>query len=381
MKIVIAPDSFKGSLSAPEVARAMERGVKRIFPSAETVLLPMADGGEGTVEALVTALGGELVTVPAHDPMGREIKARYGILPDKTAVIETAAASGLTLVEKENRDAIHASTFGTGELIRDALKNGAKKFIIGLGGSATTDGGMGIAKALGFKFLDENGEELSEGGAELKRLSRIDNSGVLPGAKEAVFQLASDVKNNLYGKNGAAYVFAPQKGASESDVVLLNEALKSYGDVLKAQTGRDIASVEGTGAAGGIASVFLAFLHASLGSGIDFVLDAFGFDEKVKDADLVITGEGRIDSQSVCGKVPFGVVKRTKKRGNIPVIAIGGSLGEGFEELYSAGVDAIASCVSKICTLEEAMREAAANVERAAEEAARLIKIGQLKNF
>ncbi|MCR4729234.1 MAG: glycerate kinase [Lachnospiraceae bacterium] len=375
MKIVIAPDSFKGSLSAPEVARAMERGVKRIFPAAETVLLPMADGGEGTVDALVTAMGGRLVTVPAHDPLGREINASYGILPDNTAVIETAAASGLTLIEKEKRDALHASTFGTGELIRDALKNGAKKLIIGLGGSATTDGGMGIAKAMGFKFLDEKGAELNEGGAELKKLSRIDRSGVIPETKEAVFQLASDVKNTLYGKNGAACVFAPQKGASAGDVALLDAALKNYGDVLLKQTCRDIANLEGTGAAGGIASVFLAFLNASLGSGIDFVLDVTDFDSKVKDADLVITGEGRIDAQSACGKVPYGVAKRTKRHGNIPVIAIGGSLGDGYEELYSVGVDAIASCVNKICTLEEAMKEAAANVEQASANAMKFVLI------
>ena len=375
MKIIIAPDSFKGSLSAPLVAKAMERGIKRIIPSAETLLLPMADGGEGTVDALVSAMGGKLITALAHDPIGREIKAQYGILPDKTAVIETAAASGLTLVEKEKRDAVHASTFGTGELIKDALKNGAKKFIIGLGGSATTDGGMGIAKALGFRFLDENGCELAEGGAELKGLSKIDLSGVMPEAKSAVFQFASDVKNTLYGKTGAAYVFSPQKGASKADVEVLDAALENYARVLKAQTGRDIASLEGTGAAGGIASIFLAFLNAGLGSGIDFVLDVTGFDEKVKDADLVITGEGRIDSQSACGKVPYGVAKRAKKHGNIPVIAIGGSLGEGYDELYSVGVDAIASCVNKVCTLEEAMKDAATNVERASADAMKFFVI------
>lgn len=376
MKIVIAADSFKGSCTAREAAEYMSRGIKRVFPSADTVELPIADGGEGTVESLVAAANGRMVSVDTRDPLGRPISACYGLLPDGTAIVETAAASGLTLVPASERDALHASTYGTGLLVRHALEKGAKKIILGLGGSATSDGGLGIAQALGISFLDSDGAQLASGGVELARLDRIDPAGLLPEAKDCEFILACDVKNKLYGPEGAAYVFAPQKGASPEQVRILDAALENYGRVLREQFGIDTAEREGSGAAGGLGCVFMAFLGAKVRPGIELVLDTIDFDSHIRCADLVITGEGRLDSQSAYGKVPDGVARRTKRIKNIPVIAIGGSIGEGAEELYACGVDAMESTVSRITTLDDAMAHAGENIEAAAERVMRLIRAG-----
>lgn len=376
MKIVIAPDSFKGSCTAREAAEYIRRGVAEVFPDAEFTLLPIADGGEGTVDSLVAATGGRLVEVDSFDPLGRPIRAPYGILPDGTAVVETAAASGLTLVAAHERDALRASTYGTGLLIRRALERGARRVIIGLGGSATTDGGMGLARALGLRFLDADGSPLDDGGAELARLARIDVSALMPEAASCRFVLACDVKNVLCGAEGAAYVFSPQKGASPAQVQQLDAALGNYARVLKKQLGSDAALRPGSGAAGGLGCVFMAFFNAEVKPGIELVLDTIGFDKHVREADLVITGEGRLDAQSAYGKVPCGVAERSKSMKNVPVVAIGGAIGDGADALYSRGVDALASAVSRVCTLDEAMSATEQNLTQTSRRTAQLIKLG-----
>ena len=379
MKIVIATDSFKGSCSAPDAARAMAAGVRQVFPQAETVCLPVADGGEGTTDALLTALGGQRVSVPVHDPMGRPILAEYGLLPDGTAVVETAAASGLPLVAPEERDALHASTYGTGELIRHALTHGATRILLGLGGSATTDGGLGLGQALGLSFRDAAGQELGPGGIALAGLAKIDASHLLPEARNCTFRLACDVRNPLCGPEGAAAVFGPQKGADPAQVKQLDEALAHYGAVLAEQCASDAAQQPGSGAAGGLACTLLAFFPASLCPGIDLVLDTVGFEGQLADCTLVLTGEGRLDGQSACGKVPYGVARRAKAHG-LPVVAIGGSIGPGAEALYTCGVDALVSTVDKITTLADAMAHAEENITTAAARAMRLLQAGQKLN-
>lgn len=376
MKIVIAPDSFKGSCTAREAAEYIRRGVAEVFPDAEFTLLPIADGGEGTVDSLVAATGGRLVEVDSFDPLGRPIRAPYGILPDGTAVVETAAASGLTLVAAHERDALRASTYGTGLLIRRALERGARRIIIGLGGSATTDGGMGLARALGLRFLDADGAPLDDGGAELARLARIDVSDLMPEAASCRFVLACDVKNVLCGAEGAAYIFSPQKGASPAQVQQLDAALANYARVLKEQFGSDAALRPGSGAAGGLGCVFMAFFNAEVKPGIELVLDTIGFDKHVCDADLVITGEGRLDAQSAYGKVPCGVAERSKSMKNVPVVAIGGAIGDGADVLYFRGVDALASAVSRVSTLDEAMSATEQNLTQTSRRTAQLIKLG-----
>lgn len=379
MKVLIAMDSFKGSCSAPEAAQAVARGVQRVFPQAETVLLPVADGGEGTVDAMVNVLQGEKRAVQVLDPLGRPIRATYGVLGGDTAVVETAAASGLPLLKAKERDAVRATTYGTGQLIRHALEHGAKKIILGLGGSATTDGGAGLAQALGISFLDEQGRELGYGGGELARLACIETAGLLPEAKNCVFVLACDVKNKLCGPQGAAAVFGPQKGANSRQVQELDAALAHYAAVLKEQCGCDAAELESSGAAGGLACAMLAFFQTKIQAGIHLMLDAAGFDELVQTADLVITGEGRIDWQSAYGKVPAGVAARTKAvRRDVPVLAIGGAVGNGAETLLECGVDGIMSAVSRIVTLEEAMANAAPALEESTERMLLLLKTGMV---
>ena len=376
MKVVIAADSFKGSCSAGNVAKAMAAGVREVFPQAETVCLPVADGGEGTTDALLAALGGQRVQVPAHDPLGRPITAAYGLLPDGTAVIETAAASGLPLLAEGERDALHASTYGTGELIRHALTHGATQILLGLGGSATTDGGLGLGQALGISYRDAEGGELGPGGIALAKLACVDAEKLLPEAKKCRFRLACDVRNTLCGPQGAAAVFGPQKGADPAQVEQLDAALAHYGEVLKEQLGSDAAARPGSGAAGGLACTLLAFLESTLCPGIDLVLDTVGFDAQLADCDLVLTGEGRLDGQSACGKVPFGVARRAKARG-VPVIAIGGAIGPGAEALYGCGVDALVSAVDKVTTLADAMAHAEENITAATARTMRVLNIGR----
>ena len=375
MNILIAADSFKGSCSARQVTETIERAAKNVIPDVSVTKIPVADGGEGTVDALTTALDGKKVSVPAHDPLGRPITAEYGLLPNGSAVIETAAASGLTLLKLEERDALHASTFGTGELIRHALEHGVKKIILGLGGSATTDGGAGLASALGISFLNKEGKELEPGGVHLKELASISTDRLLKEAAGCEFVVACDVKNHLCGPLGAAAVFGPQKGADEEQVRILDAALAHYASVLKEQLHCDAADTDGSGAAGGLLCGILPYFPVKICSGIDLVLDLTDFDEHVKHADLVITGEGRIDFQSALGKVPVGVAERAKKVRNVPVIAIAGAKGEGCETLYQFGIDAIFDTVPGIMPLEDAMSGAERNLLDTAENVLRFVHI------
>ena len=331
-KVVIASDSFKGSLSSSEVARSVEHGLNSVCPDCECLKISVADGGEGTVEALKDTLGGQIFKCRVHDPLMREITASYAILGDgHTAVLEMASASGLPLRAPEERKPLKTTTFGTGELILNALEKGCTHFLIGIGGSATNDGGMGAFEALGYRFLDADGLALSGCGESLSKVESIDVSSVNPLLNNAVFTVACDVDTPFCGPDGAAFVFAPQKGASDSEVMLLDRGLAHFADVVRNDLGCTIADVPGSGAAGGLGGGFLAFCNSELKPGIDMVLDAIDFDHIIDGADAVITGEGRIDSQTFKGKTPFGVMSRAGAKG-IPVYAIGGCVSlEGVE--------------------------------------------------
>lgn len=346
LRVVIASDSFKGSLTSAEVARSIVSGIRSVIPDCECIELSIADGGEGTVDALMAALGGSRVNCRVHDPLMREIRASYAVLGDgHTAVIDTASASGLALLSNGERNPLKTSTFGTGEMIMDALHRGCSHFLVGLGGSATNDGGMGLFSALGYRFLDNAGRTLPGCGESLVNVADIDFSAVHPGLEAASFTVACDVDTPFCGPDGAAYVFSPQKGAGAEDVAMLDRGLANFADVIHQCLGRDIVNVPGSGAAGGLGGGFLAFSNAVLKSGIDMVLDAIGFDSIIDGADLVITGEGRIDSQTFRGKAPYGVMLRARAR-RIPVYAIGGCLSlDGVEGVSTfplvAGVDGI----------------------------------------
>ncbi len=358
-KIVIASDSFKGSLSSLEVAKAVSAGVMAVFPEAEVVKVNVADGGEGTMEALLTALGGVRVRMAATDPLGRSVEAEYGLLDESTAVIEMAAASGLVLLAPEERMPLLTSTCGTGELIADALKRGCRKIYAGIGGSATNDGGMGMLAALGYKFYDETGSLLQPCGTALSRVAKIDASEALPELQNAEFVVACDVDNPLYGPQGAAHVYAPQKGAAPEEVRLLDMGLRHFAAKVHSFTGISIADVPGAGAAGGLGGAFLAFMKAKLASGIDMLLEAVRFDALISGAALVITGEGRIDRQTAMGKTPAGVLRRAKAQG-IPVIAIGGSV-QQCPETDTLGFKAVIGVTPENMPLDEAMRPAVAS--------------------
>ena len=372
MKIIIAPDSFKGSLSAFEVAKSIQRGIIKIDETIETVIVPMADGGEGTVQSLIDASGGEIIELTVHDPLFREIKSFYGIMGDGvTAVIEMAAASGLPLLTTDERNPLKTTTYGTGELIKDALTRGCQKFIIGLGGSATNDGGCGMAQALGVKFFDKNGNEVGLGGGELSKIDKIDISGIDTRIKNAEFLAACDVDNPLCGDKGASAVYGPQKGASADDVILLDKGLEHFAQLIKQQLNLDIKDVAGAGAAGGLGAGALIFLQAQLQRGIEIVTQTTNLAGKMEGADLVITGEGRIDFQTAFGKTPFGVAQLAKQK-NIPVVAIAGSLGDGYQTLYDKGFDEIYSIMNKSMSLQEAMDNAEELLESATENIMRL---------
>lgn len=353
MKVVIAPDSFKGTMSSVEVCGIVEKAIKSILPEAVTVRVPVADGGEGTVEAFLSALGGERIEVKVKDPFFYNIESFYGILPDKkTAVIEMAAASGLVLVG-DCPDPLRATTYGTGQLMLDALEKGCSRIILGIGGSATNDGGVGMAAALGVKFLDESGRDIGLNGGGLAGLSKIDVSHKDKRLDRCEITVACDVDNTLCGENGASYVFGPQKGADQNTVRILDGNLRHYSDILERETGIQVRNIPGTGAAGGMAASLLAFTKCNLKPGISIILDTVGFDRLVEDADLVITGEGRIDGQSLRGKTPVGIAARAGKY-NVPVIAIVGSIGGGIDEVYSCGISAVFSTVRRPVPFEEA---------------------------
>ena len=377
MKIVIAPDSYKESLSAQQVATQIELGFREIFPDAHYVKLPVADGGEGTVEAMVAATNGKIIRLDVTGPLGEPVNAFYGLSGDEScAYIEMAAASGLELVPAAKRDPLVTTSWGTGELIRSALDKGVKHFIIGIGGSATNDGGSGMVQALGAQLLDKHGRQIGYGGGELPELVSIDMSQFDPRIAQCRFEVACDVTNPLLGKEGASAIFGPQKGATAERVEQLDRALAHYAEVIHRELDIDVLTIAGGGAAGGMGVALHAFCQAELRRGIEIVTEALGLDELVRDASLVITGEGRIDSQTIHGKVPIGVAK-VAKRYNKPVIGIAGSLTRDVGVVHQHGLDAVFSVIYTICTLEEALDNAAENVRLSARNIAATLAIGQ----
>lgn len=381
MKIVIAPDSYKESLSAMDVAVAIENGFRRVMPDADIVKLPMADGGEGTVQSLVDATGGQIITVNVTGPLGNEVEGFFGLMGDgKTAVIEMAAASGLHLVPPSQRNPLVTTSFGTGELIKAALEHGATHLIIGIGGSATNDGGAGMAQALGVKLLDKEGNAIGFGGGALEHIHTIDCSGIDSRLAEVKLEVACDVDNPLCGEKGASAIFGPQKGATPSMVMKLDANLSHYADVMNTELGRDVKNSAGAGAAGGMGAALMGIFSADLRPGINIVMDAVNLSEHLKDADLVITGEGRMDSQTVHGKTPMGVA-RCAKQFNLPVIGIAGCVSNDVDVVHEHGIDAVFSVVPRSVSLEEALREGAVNVENTAANVARLLTLNLSSKF
>lgn len=374
-KIVIAPDSFKGSLSASEVVRLCSEVISDIFPETEIVGLPLADGGEGTVDVLKNSFDGNLIEVKVEGPLGEKITAHYLLSADgKEAVMEMAQAAGLCLLPSDKRNPLLTSTYGVGEMIMDAIGRGCRKIFMGIGGSATNDGGMGMLRALGVRFLDKNGNELRGRGTDLESVVKIDSCDVDPKIKDVEFVVACDVDNPLVGESGASFVFAPQKGADHDTVLRLENGMRNFAGVVKNELGIDIAEMPGAGAAGGLGGAFAAFLGARLQSGIDMVLDAVSFDEKIKGADLILTGEGSVDRQSLMGKVLSGVLKRAKNQ-NIPVVGVSGQVKDS-EELNRAGFAAVFPIESGSVSLETAMSKsyASANLTRTIRQILNLLK-------
>lgn len=376
MKILIAIDSFKGSLSSAELSEAISEGIHNVMEDAVILKTPIADGGEGVVDALVEKLNGTLIYKTVNDPLFQNVDAHYGMLPDKTAIIEMAICSGLTLVPKELRNPLNTSTFGVGELILDALDKGSREFICGIGGSATNDAGIGMAAALGFKFFDANDKELIPVGSSLSLVERIDISNVDKRISESKFLIACDVDNPLFGVRGAAYTYGPQKGADVETVEVLDQGLKHFSEVVKKNLKIDKADLSGAGAAGGLGYGFSVLLNGELRPGIDIMLEKLEFEDKLVGVDLIITGEGKIDFQSVMGKTPMGVGLSAKKH-NIPVIAIAGALGENYHALHDYGIQSIYSVLNCPSSLEEAMNPKLAytNVKNTIQEIFNTIKL------
>ncbi len=376
MRIVLAPDSFKGSMSATKACLAMQDGIRSVVRDAEIVHLPMADGGEGTIESLVHALGGSVREAAVRDPLGREVLASYGVLADgRTAVVEMAQASGHTLLAKEERNPLAASTYGTGQLISRCLDEGYRNVLLGLGGSATNDGGTGMMRALGVRLLDGEGVELPEGGGALGKLKRIDLSGIDPRLAETKVTAVTDVRNVLCGDEGASRIFGPQKGATEDDILVLDDALAVYAAVVKEQLGIDVATVPGAGAAGGMGAGAFAFLGAELRPGFDLLAEIYRFREWIADADLVITGEGRLDRQTLSGKVISGVCRHSREVG-VPVIALCGAVTLPSSEMDKLGLAASLSIVRGPCELSEAVANAYEWTRDRTEQLMRLIMLG-----
>ena len=375
MRIVVAPDSYKGSVSAVAVAQAMRLGIQAVFPDAEVVQIPIADGGEGTVEALITATGGQLRHTKVTGPLGEPLLAHWGILGDgRTAVIEMATASGLPLIPHERRDPRRTTTYGTGELIHAALDAGLRRIILGIGGSATNDGGAGMARALGVRFRNTTGDDLDvHGGASLRHIGDIDTRGLDPRLLECEITVACDVDNPLCGPRGASVVFGPQKGASPDVVAELDVALAHYAAHARAATGRHVAEEPGAGAAGGLGAGMLFFTPARLLPGVDIVLEAVGFSALVASASFVITGEGRTDFQTAFGKAPVGVAKVAKRFG-VPVFCVSGGLGQGADDVLAFGIDATMSICDRPMTLTECMAESQELITSATTRLCRIIK-------
>lgn len=380
MKIVIAPDSFKDSLSAEAVATAIALGLAEVWPDATLVKCPMADGGEGTVESILAACEGELRSASVQGPLGIQVDAHWGWLPhNHTAIIEMAEASGLQLVPVGQRDACISSTFGTGELIRAALDAGAQRIILAIGGSATNDAGAGALQALGVRLLDAQGQILKPGGLALAQLARIDLSEMDPRLAGVRFEIAADVNNPLCGPHGASAIFGPQKGASVEQVQQLDQALGHFAGICAQALGKDLRDESGSGAAGGLGFAVKAFLGAQFRAGVEVVADLVGLEEAVRDADLVITGEGRFDAQTLRGKTPFGVARIARQQG-VPVIVIAGTLGEGYQQMYEHGVDAAFALASGPMTLEQACADAPRLLQDRARDIARVWRVAVHKH-
>ena len=381
MKIVIAPDSFKESLTALEVANAIETGFKRIFPNAEYVKLPMADGGEGTVQSLVDATQGRLVETVVTAPLGNRVQSFFGLSGDgHTAIIEMAAASGLHLVPMEKRNPCLTTSFGTGELIKQALDLNVRHIILGIGGSATNDGGVGMLQALGLRLLDKDGQSIGFGGAELANITEIQTAGLDPRLQQVQIEVACDVNNPLCGERGASAIFGPQKGATAEMVKQLDAALAHFAAIAERDCGKQIREQAGAGAAGGMGGGLLLLPHVQLKAGVQIVLDNLKLAEQVKDADLVITGEGRMDAQSILGKTPVGVA-RTAKQFNKPVVAIVGCLREDYDVVYEHGIDAVFPIIRSLGDLPTILKQGEQNLISAAENVARLMALRNNPGF
>lgn len=372
MKILIAPDKFRESLSSIEAAKSIEKGIKKVDRNIETILCPIADGGEGTVDALVAATSGRYVICDATGPLGEKISAKYGILGDeKTAIVEMSAASGLWLVTEDKRNPLYTTTYGTGDMIKGALDFGVEKIIVGIGGSSTTDGGIGMAQALGIKFFDKEGKELGYGGVQLEKLFKISMKNRDPRVTETIFEVACDVDNPLTGFKGAAYIYSPQKGANPDEVKRLDNGLKNFAKVIKKDLRKDVENLKGSGAAGGLGAGLVAFLDAKLRSGVDIVMDTINLRKRMENVNLAITGEGSTDIQTLMGKAPMGVINIAKEL-NIPVVIISGSIADNMSKLHESGVDAIFSIIPRPISINESLQNASLFLEKAAEEIIRL---------
>ncbi len=373
--IVLAPDSFKESMTAKEVCVAMERGIKKVNSNIQCIHVPMADGGEGTMQSLIDATGGEVYSLEVVGPLGNKVKAEYGILGNgEIGVLEMASASGIHLVSLEERNPLITTTYGTGELIKACLDRGVKKLLIGIGGSATNDGGVGVIQALGGRLLDKEGNELGFGGGELEKLDRIDLTNFDRRLKDVVIEVACDVSNPLCGENGASYIFGPQKGASVEMIKILDNNLKHYAKVIKEQFGKDVLEIAGAGAAGGLGAGLMVFLNGNLKKGIEIVIEYSGLEKKVKNCDMVWTGEGSIDFQTQYGKTPLGVATVAKKY-NKPVVALAGRVGDDIDILYEKGIDSIFGIMRGVTTIDEALKNGKENIERTSENIARLMEM------
>lgn len=374
MRFLFASDSFKGTLSSEEIISILTETAKEVFPECECAGVPVADGGEGTVDAVVKAMGGSLRTVTVHGPLMEAAKASYGVFGGQ-AVIEMAAASGLPMVPADRRNPLETTTYGTGELIRDALEQGYQKIAIAIGGSATNDGGMGAMAALGIRFLDGDGRELTGFGKDLGKVADIDVSGLIPAAKTAKFTVMCDVTNPLTGPDGATYTFGKQKGGTPEILDKMETDMVSFAKLMLLKTGVDVDRIAGAGAAGGLGAALKVFLNGTMKSGIDTVLDLIGFDGLLEDVDLVITGEGRMDWQSAFGKVPSGIGLRCRQRG-IPAVAIVGGMGDGAENLYDYGIDSIIPTINGAMPIEEALSRAEELYRGAARRTFRILRAG-----
>lgn len=375
MKVIIATDSFKGSLTTLQAANAISDGIKRVCCDAEIIIHPIADGGEGTVEAMSAMKVSKTQIVRVHGPLSKTVDAKYVII-ENTAVIEMAAAAGITLVEKDELNPLYTTTYGVGELIADAIKKGCRNFIIGIGGSATNDGGVGMLQALGFEFTDINEDPIPQGAKGLEQIHKIKTLNALAELKDCKFRIACDVKNPLCGENGCSAVYGPQKGATGKMVEVMDKWMSKYADLTMTINPQADSNIPGSGAAGGMGYAFLSYLNGTLQSGIDLIMEETKLEEFIKTADIVITGEGRLDGQSVMGKVPVGVAKLAKKYSK-PVIAFSGSITEDSKILNQYGIDAFFPIIKGICSLDQAMntQNAYANLADTAEQVFRLIKI------